>query len=84
VADNYTDTPASASSMAGSYTDTPAGEEPKEQCNCTCGGARCLQVMRRLHLRRGRCVACSYLKEHGLSRQLSNLSHIRKTLINHL
>ena len=60
VADNYTDTPASASSMAGSYTDTPAGEEPKEQCNCTCGGARCLQVMRRLHLRRGRCVACSY------------------------
>jgi hypothetical protein len=25
-----------------------------------------------------------YLKEHGLGRQLSNLSHIRKTLINHL
>ena len=25
-----------------------------------------------------------YLKEHGLGRQLSNLSHTRKTLINHL
>ena len=30
-----------------------------EQCNCTCGGERCLQVMRRLHLRQGKCVACS-------------------------